>query len=100
MASGRLAVRVKQLLKTVRNPPLYVTASLVVALGGLLNGLVFISYHRPLCSFQINHHLTQYWKRNLYQNFCFDQFICLPLRLRCREAKRNFTIFSIIEAMA
>lgn len=56
MSLGRLTARANKLLKTVRNPPLYVTASLIVALGGLLNGLVFISYHRPVLSLPFSYH--------------------------------------------
>lgn len=47
MAMARLVTRGKQWLKTMRNPPVYVTASLIVALGGLLNGFVSVTLLFP-----------------------------------------------------
>ena len=40
MGFTRVLMPPKQWLKTARNPPRYLTASLIVALGGLLNGYV------------------------------------------------------------
>ena len=55
MSLGSFIARANKLLKTLRNPPLYITASLIVALGGLLNGLVFVSYYRPVLSLGISY---------------------------------------------
>jgi hypothetical protein len=43
-ANAPLGQRMANMIKTVRNPPLYIRACLIVSAGGLLNGLVFFGH--------------------------------------------------------